>query len=400
MTERVDTVVVGLGGLGSATAWQLARRGVDVVGLERFELGHLRGASHDTSRILRRSYHTPAYVRLAGEAYADWADLEAATGASLITTVGGVDLFPVRAAIPPAAYVRSLDEAGVPFALLGSDEIAARWPGLTVPDGTVGLYQVDTSIVPAGRATATMAALATAAGARLHDRSPVTALHPEDDGTVTVLAGSGPGPGSGDGRRLRARRVVLTVDAWTNDLLAHLGTSLPLTVTREQATYFAPADPSAYGPDRVPVWIWMDDPSFYGFPTYGEGGNGALVKAAQDCGGAVTTGDARSFDVDHGALDRLTGFAHRLLPGLGPEHHSITCLYTLTPDRDFVLGTLPSCPAVVMGLGAGHAFKFAPTFGRVLADLVVDGGTTSGITAFSVDRPALVDAGHPVSWLV
>jgi sarcosine oxidase len=104
--------------------------------------------------------------------------------------------------------------------------------------------------------------------------------------------------------------------------------------------------------------------------------------------------------VDPAALDLLAGFAGRLLPGLGAPARTVTCLYTLTPDRDFVLGPLPGHPAVLVGLGAGHGFKFAPTFGRVLADLVLDGATTSDISAFAPDRPALVEAGHPVSWLV
>ena len=392
--EEVDTVVVGLGGLGSATAWQLARRGCDVVGLEQFELGHLRGASHDTSRILRRSYHTRAYVRLAGEAYGDWAELERASGEVLVTTTGGVDLFPAGAAIPATDYAASMKAEGVPFEQLDATGISARWPALRVPEGTVGLHQADTSIVPAGRATATLARLARGAGARLHDRSPVTSLTVEDDGRVTVVA-----DGAAD-RAFLARRVVLTADAWTDELLAHLGTSLPLIITREQVTYFAPADPASFGPDRLPVWIWMDDPSFYGFPTYGEGGNGALVKAAQDCGGARTTARGRSFDVDPAALALLAEFAGGLLPGLGAPARTVTCLYTLTPDRDFVVGALPGHPAMLVGLGAGHGFKFAPTLGRVLADLVLDGATGSDISAFAPDRPALVEAGHPVSWLV
>ncbi len=389
-----DVVVVGLGGLGSATAWQLARRGVSVVGLEKFELGHLRGASHDTSRILRRSYHTPAYVRLAGEAYHDWADLERVSGERLVTVTGGVDLFPPGAAIPANDYAASMAAGGVPFEQLDAASVHLRWPALRVPDGTVALQQNDTAIVPAGRSTATMIRLAQESGAQLHDRSPVTSLVPEDDGTVTVVAGGAAG------RSFRARRVVLTADAWTNELLAHLGTSLPLTVTREQVTYFAPADPTAFGPDRLPVWIWMDDPSFYGFPTYAEGGNGALVKAGQDCGGAVTTGDERSFDPDLDALGLLSSFAERLRPGHGAPARTVTCLYTLTPDRDFVAGPLPAYPSVLVGLGAGHGFKFAPTFGRVLADLALDGATSSDIAAFAVDRPALAGAGHPVSWLV
>jgi sarcosine oxidase len=394
---RADAVVVGLGGLGSATTWQLARRGARVVGLEQFELGHLRGASHDTSRILRRSYHTPAYVRLANEAYRDWALVEAASGESLVTVTGGVDLFPPDAAIPAADYVTSMRAEGVPFEELDRAEVTARWPALRLPDGSSALHQADTGIVPAGRSTRVMQRLAREAGATLVEGAPVTRLEALDDGTVSVTT-SGPAAAV-----YVADRVVLTADAWTNDLLGHLGCSLPLTVTREQVTYFAPAEPSRFAAERLPVWIWMDDPSFYGFPTYDEGGNGSLVKAAQDCGGAVTTAEDRSFDADPAALDLLTGFAARLLPGIGPAARTVTCLYTLTPDRDFVLGALPAYPSVLVGLGAGHGFKFAPTFGRVLADLAdpaTGGTTTSDIAAFAADRPALVEADHPLSWLV
>jgi sarcosine oxidase len=393
--QNVDVVVVGAGGLGSATAWQLARRGADVVLLERFAFGHVRGASHDTSRILRRSYHTPAYVRLAGEAYDDWALLESEAGEELVTTTGGLDLFPLGAAIPAVDYVASMAACGVAFDELSADEVVARWPALTLPPDTAAVYQADTAIVPAGRATATMQRLARERGARLYDESPVIGLVDRGTAGVEVTVGASSYP-----RVLRARHVVLAADAWTNHLLAHLGTSLPLTVTREQATYFAPDQPERFAADRLPVWIWMDDPSFYGFPTYDEAGRGAWVKAAQDCGGAVTTADERSFDTDPAALARLTGFMSALLPGVGRAAHTVTCLYTLTPDRDFVVGSLPGHESVVLGLGAGHGFKFAPTFGRVLADLVCDGRTSSDVSAFAPDRPALVDADYPASWLV
>ena len=121
MTERYDAIVVGLGALGSAAAHQLARRGHRVLGLERFELGHHRGASHDTSRILRHSYHTPGYVRLTEEAYDDWARLESWSGESLVTVVGGLDLFPPDPGIPMVDYTASLDAIGIDYELLDDD---------------------------------------------------------------------------------------------------------------------------------------------------------------------------------------------------------------------------------------------------------------------------------------
>jgi sarcosine oxidase len=258
----------------------------------------------------------------------------------------------------------------------------------------MSIYQKDTSIVPAARSTAAMQQLARDLGARLYDESQVVGLV-DHGGEIEMTVRSAQGE-----RTLRADRVVLTADAWINDLLAHLGASLPLTVLREQVTYFAPAEPAAFVADRLPVWIWMDDPSFYGFPTYAEGGHGALVKAAQDCGGAPTTATTRTFDPDPVTQARLSDFVQALLPGVGSAAHTVTCLYTLTPDRDFVIDAVPGHPSVYVGLGAAHAFKFAPTFGRVLADLATTGTTTSDISGFGMDRTALVDPAYQPSWLV
>ena len=176
MADRYDAVVVGLGALGSAAAMHLARGGLRVLGLERFELGHKRGASHDTSRILRHSYHTPGYVRLTQEAYADWADLERWSGEQLVTVVGGLDLFPADPAIPMDDYTASLDEVGIVYELLDVAEIGRRWPQFSLPAGTIGLYQDRGAIVPAGRGTALMQKLAVAAGAELRGSTRVLSV--------------------------------------------------------------------------------------------------------------------------------------------------------------------------------------------------------------------------------
>ncbi|WP_151082491.1 N-methyl-L-tryptophan oxidase [Nocardioides cynanchi] len=386
MTD-VDVVVVGLGALGSAAAWQLASRGHSVVGLEQFELGHSRGASHDTSRILRHSYHTPQYVGLTFEAYDDWARLEEESGESLVTVVGGIDLFPPGCAIAPDDYVGSMVERGVEFESLAAPEIMARFPMFRVPDDTVGLYQERGAIVPAARGTAAMQRLASRAGATLLGSTPVTRV--SDHGShLTVEAGDASYTCGG---------VVVCADAWTNRVLAGLGPEvpeLPLTVTLEQVTYFSPADPASY--DAMPLWIWMDEPSYYGFPCYGE----ATLKAAQDCGGPAVDPDARTTDPDPEMLDLLTGFMGELLPGSGGPVRSLRCQYTLTPDRDFVLAPVPGHPAVVVGLGAAHGFKFAPTFGRILADLATTGTTSSDLTGFGFDRPGLTDPAFEATWMV
>jgi sarcosine oxidase len=390
VVERADVVVVGLGALGSSAAWHLARRGLRVVGLERFALGHDRGASHDTSRILRHSYHTPAYVELTLEAYADWADLEAAGGEPLVTTTGGLDLFPPGAAIPPDDYTASLAAVGIDHQVLDTAEVGRRWPALRLDDDVLALWQADAAIVPAARGTAAMQAQAVRHGADLRAHQRVTGLADLGSAGVEVT--------TADGTVVRAGGAVVTADAWANDVLGHLGVHVPLETTWEQVTYFAPDDPARFAPGALPLWIWMDDPSYYGFPTYGE----PTVKAAQDCGGPPVDPDSRVGDdpVDVHMLERLAGFVGGLLPGSGEPVRSRRCLYTLTPDRDFVLAPVPGHEQVVVGLGAAHAFKFAPTFGRLLADVVTTGGAATDLSAFRMDRPGLTDPAYDAHWLV
>ena len=367
----------------------LARRGKRVLGLERFELGHKRGASHDSSRILRHSYHTPTYVRLTQEAYDDWAALESWSGEQLVTVTGGLDLFPPEHAIPMKDYTASLTEVGIGFELLDVAEIGRRWPQFTLPDHTTGLYQARGAIVPAARTTALMQKLAVAAGAVLRESSQVLELVDRGDGLVVVTS-----EGS-----FATDRVVVCADAWTNEVLAGLDVRLPLATTLEQATYFAPERPGSFAPHHLPLWIWMDDPSYYGFPCYGE----PTIKAAQDCGGPVIdTSDplSRTAEPDPEMQERLSSFVTSMLPEAGQPVRSIRCQYTLTPDRDFVASAVPGHESVVVGLGAGHGFKFAPTFGRILADLAETGTTSSDVSPFLMDRPALTDPSYAPHWLV
>jgi sarcosine oxidase len=366
---------------------ELASRGHEVIGLERFELGHSRGASHDTSRILRHSYHTPAYVRLTQEAYADWARLERDSGTSLVTTVGGLDLFPRGAAINPIDYTSALDDVGVAYDALDAATVMQRWPQFRLPEDLMALHQADAAIVPAGRGTRVMQDQARRHGADLRERSPVLDVRDLGSGGLEVDTLDG---------TLHCDGLVVCADAWVNDVLEHLGHRIPLEVTLEQVTYFEPPEPADFAPGRLPLWIWMDDPSFYGFPTFGE----ATVKASQDCGGPAVDPEDRTFEPDPAMLQLLAGHLQQVLPGSGAPIRSLRCQYTLTPDRDFVISPVPGHVSVVVGMGAAHGFKFAPTFGRLLADLAVEGRTTTDLTPFRMDRPGLTDPAYRAHWLV
>ena len=186
VAETCDLAVIGLGALGSSTAWHAASRGLRVVGIEAFEFGHDRGASHDTSRIIRHSYHTPAYVALTFGAYDEWARLEDETGEQFVTVTGGLDLFPPDAQIPMDDYTSSMDAHDIAYDVLDVGAVGERWPAFVLPDGTTAIHQARTGIVPAAAGTAAMARRARELGAALHYNTRVEAIVPGADGVELV----------------------------------------------------------------------------------------------------------------------------------------------------------------------------------------------------------------------
>ncbi len=383
--DEADVIVLGLGGIGSGAAYWLARSGARVIGLERFALGHERGASQDHSRIIRLSYHDPAYVRLAQAAYASWAEVSAEAGAELVVQTGGIDIFPAGDSFDREAYCRAMDACGVPYERLDAAEAMRRFPELRAEESTEVLFQEQTGIAAAARANAAHQRLARAHGADLREHARVEAIS-TGEGEVRVQV---------DGRSIRGGHLIVCAGPWTNDVLALLGTELNLAVTREQVLYLEPQDPAAFMPGRFPVWIWMQEPCYYGFPIFGA----PAVKVAQDGGGAETTADGRSFDLDEDNRMRVVEFMRRTFPrAVGREHLVKTCLYTLPPDRDFVLDRLPGHERVLLAVGAGHAFKFATQIGRILTELVCEGSTAHDISLFSANRRVLHDPAAPRTW--
>jgi sarcosine oxidase len=373
-----EYIVIGLGGIGSGAAYWLSRRaGANVLGLEQFEIGHVRGASQDHSRIIRLAYHTPGYVELAKHAYQAWSTLEQDAGEKLILKTGGLDIAPDDSSVALSNYSNSLAAAGVPFEYLDYAEVMRRWPQFQLTDDTHAVYQAEGGIAPAAKCNAAHIRMAREHGALLRDQTPVSSIR-DTGGEVEVVA---------EGNTFRCRKLIIAADAWTNQLLANFNMKLPLTVTQEQVTYFATPDLDSFRPDRFPIWIWNDDPCFYGFPVFGEAG----VKVAQDVGGEEVSADTRTFEANPAAFRRVEDFLRQRLPSaLGPVIYTKTCLYTLTPDRDFVVDAIPGHENVLVALGVGHGFKFASLFGKILSELAIDGATGHDIEPFKVDRPVLL----------
>ncbi|MGH7623242.1 MAG: N-methyl-L-tryptophan oxidase [Gemmatimonadaceae bacterium] len=388
MKRDYEYIVLGLGGLGSGAAYWLSRRaGAEVLGIEQFELGHVRGESEDHSRIIRLSYHTPAYVELAKLAYDAWATLERDSGDQVVLKTGGLDFAKPDSLIPLDTYRDAMRACNVPFEDLDADEIMRRWPQFTLTPELQGLFQAQSGIAMAARANAAHRKMAIAQGATLLDNTPVIGITTKENEVIVETSGG----------RFRCRKLVIAAGPWSNKALGFLGMELPLEITREQVTYFASPNAAAFAPDRFPVWIWMDDPCFYGFPVFGEAG----PKAAQDAGGKPVTADTRNFDPDPDNLRGVEDFLARYIPGaLGPIIYTKTCLYTLTPDRDFVIDHVPGHENVVVAIGAGHAFKFASQIGRLLSELTLDGATKVDLEPFSLERPILKMKNPPKSYMV
>ncbi|NJO83069.1 MAG: FAD-dependent oxidoreductase [Blastochloris sp.] len=192
------------------------------------------------------------------------------------------------------------------------------------------------------------------------------------------------------GEVYRCEKLIITAGAWTNNALAHFGMKLPLTVTKEQVSYFTGDNPADFAPGRFPIWIWQALPRMYGLPAFGVDGMG--MKIGADAIGKPVTPETRTFEVDAEAYQQTIDWMAKYTPSaLGDLLYTKTCLYTLTPDREFIIDTLPDYPNCAVGVGAGHAFKFASVFGRVLGELVTTGETSTAISHFTIDRPILLE---------
>lgn len=380
--EKFDVAVVGLGVFGSAAAWQAAQKGAKVVAFEQFEFGHVRGASHDTSRIVRTAYDAPEYVSLAKAAYKDWAELEKSAGVKLLTVTGGIVVLANdrswSSGVKATDYTASLDTNNVPYELLNAKEARKRWPQIKFGDDEVAVYTADTGMAHAAKTVTAMQFVARAHGAVLKENTPVTGIEPLGKGAnskgVIIQTRTG---------NFQANKVILAADAWINKLLAPLGAQIPLEVMQEQVTYFKPESSSSFGPDQFPVWIRIvDGKTFYGFPTFGE----PTIKAARDLSNNHMDPEERSYVHSPELLKELTNFMDDFISKdqkLEPLR-TLTCQYAVTPNRQFILSALESYPDILVALGAGHGFKFGPVVGRVMAELAINGRTTEDLSKFGV----------------
>ena len=374
-----DVIVIGLGAMGSATAADLAGRGLRVLGLDQYPPAHDRGSSHGRSRIIREAYfEDPSYVPMVWRSYELWADLERTSSRHLFRQTGGImigrpDTDLVRGSLESARIHRLAHE------VLDAAAIRRRFPVFEPDNDMVGVLEPRAGILAPEECVRALLERAHKAGAELrHDQRVVGWSAAPDHVTVETASG-----------RFEAESLVITAGPWAPTLLA--GLNVPMTIERQVVAWFRPAAlQEAFAPDRCPIHIWhVGRRMFYGFPALDDGG----VKIAEHAIGDPTTADEIRREIAAAEIQEIRNdFIARYMPAANGELVLTTvCMYTMTPDTHFVIDRHPRHPNVSLACGfSGHGFKFAPAVGEILADLAIDGRTRHDITRFSAARFAPV----------
>jgi sarcosine oxidase len=353
-----DVAIVGLGAMGSAAAFELARRGLDVIGFDRFAPPHTFGSSHGDTRIIREAYfEDPVYVPMVQRAFELWRELERLSGTALLEQTGGLMIgAPGSELVEGARHSAQLH--GLQHSMLSAGEIHARFPVLNPESDMVAVWEPRAGVLSPEACVTAQLEQARRGGAILRFDEPVS--HWEaDDGHVSVFTGL---------NRYRARQLVISAGAWVGSLLP--GMRLPLHVERQVLHWFEPrGDADSFGPTRCPIHLWQFDRDrfFYGFPDKGAG-----VKLAFHHGGETTTMDGLRRDVTMEEVEEVRTAVRRFVPAAdGRVLASVVCLYTNTPDGHFWIDRHPGRSNVLIASPcSGHGFKFAPVIGEIVADLV------------------------------
>ena len=361
-----DVIVVGIGGMGSAAAWQLARRGARVLGLERFDIPHAMGSSHGVTRIIRLPYYEdPAYVPLLRRAYELWREAERETGERLLVLTGSLDGGPEDDALFAGALA-SARLHGLPHEVLTGAEVNARFPGYRMPTGLRFVFQPEGGFIASERAITAHVRAAQAAGADLRARERVLRWEARPGGEgVRVETDKG---------RYEAGRLVLAAGAWMADLAPPLaGLAVP---ERQVLAWLQPHQPKLFAPDRFPVFnLQVEEGRYYGLPVYEVPG---FKFGRYHHRSEVTTAEAMRREVDAADERLLRDFAERYFPaGSGATMALRACMFTNTPDEHFVLDRHPEYPQVVLASPcSGHGYKFCSVIGEIIADLALPDGRT------------------------
>ncbi|MBI3958954.1 MAG: N-methyl-L-tryptophan oxidase, partial [Chloroflexi bacterium] len=381
--RHYDAIVIGVGGMGSATIYSLARRGKRVLGLEQFDVPHDLGSSHGYTRIIRLAYYEhPSYVMLLQRAYELWDEIERTSGEHLLHITGSIDAGPADSWVFKGSF-QSCVEHELAHEVLTGKELAQRFPGYRLPYDHMALLQPRGGFLAPERCTVAFVDAAHRLGAEIHAREEVLGWEPLGDGVRVIT----------NRDVYAAERLIITAGAWNRRLAPMLhGLAVP---ERQVLAWFQPRRPEYFLPENFPVFnLLVDEGRFYGFPVHGVPGfKVGKYHHFQEQDDPERL-DRRSHDADELMLREFTD---RYFPDAsGPTMTLKSCLFTNTPDGHFIIDSHPQCPQVSFAAGfSGHGYKFASVIGEILGDLAIFGRTRHDISLFRHDRFRRDGSVHP-----
>jgi len=374
MTTKYDAIVVGVGGVGSAATYHLARRGLDVLGLERYDVPHSMGSSHGVTRIIRKAYYErPEYLPLLERSYDLWRDLDDGHSSDLLHVNGSV------VAGPPGGEkvedaLATCRQYDLDYELLSGDELGDRYPGYGLPEAFRAVVQPDGGFLHSEQCVVAHVEAAHRHGATVRARERVVDWSTTGEGVRVET----------DKASHTADRLVVAAGAWASKLVPELGeTAVP---ERQVLAWFQPSSPNYFDPGTFPVFTMdSEEGYFYGFPRYHVPG---FKLGKYNHFHETVDPDDRSREPTRADERMLREFTERYFPdAAGPTMRLETCMFTNSPDEDFVIDVHPEHPEVVVAAGfSGHGFKMTPAIGELVADLVVDGDSDLPTGIFSLDR--------------
>jgi sarcosine oxidase len=378
-SKHYNTIVIGVGGMGSATCYELAKRGQRVLGIEQYDIPHDMGSSHGYTRIIRLAYYEdPSYVMLLKRAYELWDEIERKSGRRILYKCGSIDAGPADSWVFKGS-LRSCVEFDLPHEVLTGREMAQRFPGYRLPDDILGVVQMDGGFLEPEKAVVSYVQAAQALGAEIHGREQVLGWEPSGDGVLVVT----------DRASYEADSLVISAGSWNDNMLPFLnGLAIP---ERQVLAWLQPERPEKFQPEVFPVFnLLVPEGRFYGFPAHGVPGfKVGLYHHFEE------QGDPSTFDWEPRWDDEevLREFAARYFPeGSGPTMSLKACMFTNSPDKHFIIDLHPQYPQVSFAAGfSGHGYKFASVIGEIMADLAERRRSRHDISLFALER----FTGHP-----
>ena len=376
--NEYDAIVIGLGGMGSAALYHLARRGLRALGIERYDVPNDMGSSHGLSRMIRFSYHEhPSYVPLVRRAYELWQQLENSYGQRLLVTTGSIRAGSETSAMFQGSKL-ACDTHHLPYQILEGPEVNQRFPGYQLPEEILAIYQPDGGFLNSERCIIAHVTVALELGAQVHGREQVLAWEPTGEGVRVET----------DRDSYTARNLVVCAGAWAAKLVPEIARwAVP---ERQVLAWFLPSRPELFRPEAFPVFgMEAEEGRYYGFPSYDIPGFkvGRYHHLSQD-----VDPDNMDRDVHPEDEEILRSFTNRYFPlAAGPTLAMKTCIFTNSPDENFIIDLHPQYPQVSIAAGfSGHGFKFCSVVGEIMADLVQKGETSHDLSLFRLARLGMV----------